>query len=67
MRAYPKTVPLIRFSRKKYRGKFGQPVIASAATRSHGSTAAVPTPGLPSARRPGGSHYKSLIPDLCIN
>jgi hypothetical protein len=34
MRAYPKTVPWIRFSRKKYHGKFGRPVIASASTRS---------------------------------
>jgi hypothetical protein len=59
MRAYPKTVPLVRFSRKKYHGKFGRLVIASAATRSHGSASAVPTPGLPSVRRPaGGSPYK---------
>jgi hypothetical protein len=63
MRAYPKTVSLVRFSRKKYRGKFGRPVIASAATRSHGSAAALPTPRLPSVRRPAGdSHYKVSDP-----
>ena len=31
MRAYPKTVPSVLFSRKKYHDKFGRPVIASGA------------------------------------